>query len=354
MSLSDRLRARIEAEGPLSVSAFIQACLHDSQHGYYASRPALGEHGDFITAPLVSQMFGELIGLWAVEMWDRLGRPAPFHLVEAGPGDGSLFADMLRAARLSPDFLEAARPWLVETSAPLRAIQQERLAGKGVEWAALLAEVPSGAPLILVANELLDCLGADQFVRTPQGWAERRVGLDRDGALTFRLTPATFDGPSAPLNAVLEVSPAQAAFGAALGERLVQDGGAALLIDYGRDRPGLGDTLQALKGHAKADVLASAGEADLTVHADFPAVAQAGRAAGARASPIVSQGQFLRRLGIEARAGALSDRWPDKAEVVGRQLERLIGPGQMGELFKVLCLYHPAGLVIPGLEESAA
>ncbi|MDB5440679.1 MAG: SAM-dependent methyltransferase [Caulobacteraceae bacterium] len=353
MSLRDRLRARIEAEGPISVSAFMQACLHDPQYGYYASRPALGEHGDFITAPLVSQMFGELIGLWAVEIWESLGKPSPFYLVEAGPGDGTLFSDLMRAARLSPDFLDAARPWLVETSAPLRAIQQERLTGMGVEWATSLDAVPSGAPLILVANELLDCLGADQFIRTDQGWAERRVGLDDAGELTFGLTPAVPDWPPAPLGAVLEVSPAQAGFGAALAERLVQDGGAALLIDYGRDQPGLGDTLQALKGHAKVDVLATAGEADLTVHADFPAVAQAGRSAGAGVSPIVSQGRFLRRLGIEARAQALAARWPDKAEVVGRQLHRLIAPDQMGDLFKVLCLYHPTGLVIPGLEEGA-
>ena len=352
MSLAQRLKARILEDGPLSVADYMTACLHDPADGYYAVHPRLGAEGDFLTAPMVSQMFGELIGLWAAETWTRMGAPARFILAELGPGDGALMQDMLRAARLVPGFLAAAELWLVETSTPLRALQAERLAGAAPRWAASLDEVPRGAPLLAVANELLDCLPARQFVRDRTGWAERRVGLDATGRLAFGLAPAPmrFEGPpEAPEGAVVEVSPAQAALGATLGVRIADDGGAALLIDYGRDRPGFGDTLQALKAHRKLDPLETPGEADLTVHADFPAVAARARAAGARASPILTQGTFLRRLGIEARAEALARARPDQAPILARQLARLVAPDQMGELFKVLAI-HATGLVVPGFE----
>ena len=352
MSLAQRLKARILEDGPLSVADYMSACLHDPAAGYYAVHPRLGAEGDFLTAPMVSQMFGELIGLWAAETWTRMGSPPRFVLAEIGPGDGTLMQDMLRAARLVPGFLAAAELWLVETSAPLRALQAARLAGAGARWAASLDEIPRGAPLLALANELLDCLPARQFVRDRAGWAERRVGLDAAGRLAFGLAPAPmgFEGPSdMPEGAVVEVSPAQAALGAMLGARIVEDGGAALLIDYGRDRPGHGDTLQALKGHRKLDPLETPGEADLTVHADFPAVAAGARAAGAQIPPILTQGDFLRRLGIEARAGALARARPDQGPILARQLARLIAPDQMGELFKVLAIHTP-GLAVPGFE----
>ena len=179
MSLLDRLKAQIAQDGPIAVPEFFTRCLHDPRDGYYATRPDLGAGGDFITAPLVSQMFGELIGLWAIETWTRMGRPAPFHLVEMGPGDGTLMSDLLRAAWVAPDFLEAADPWLVEVSEPLKAKQADHL-GDRPRWASRLHEVPAGAPMILIANELLDCLPARQFVRTKDGWAER-VGSWRSG-----------------------------------------------------------------------------------------------------------------------------------------------------------------------------
>uniref|UniRef100_UPI0025DBA452 SAM-dependent methyltransferase n=1 Tax=uncultured Caulobacter sp. TaxID=158749 RepID=UPI0025DBA452 len=185
MSLLDRLKAQIAQDGPIGVPEFFTRCLHDPRDGYYAMRPDLGAGGDFITAPLVSQMFGELIGLWAIETWTRMGRPAPFRLVEMGPGDGTLMSDLLRAGRLEPEFLAAAEVWLVEVSAPLKTRQAAKL-GDGPRWVGRLDDVPAG-PMILVANELLDCLPARQFVRTEGGWAERVVGLSQDGELTFGL-----------------------------------------------------------------------------------------------------------------------------------------------------------------------
>jgi SAM-dependent MidA family methyltransferase len=354
MSLEDRLKAQIATGGPLTVAQYMTACLHDPQDGYYATRPRLGEGGDFITAPLVSQMFGELLGLWAAEVWTRLGRPDRVLLVEAGPGDGTLVSDALRAARLAPGFLEAVKLVLVETSPPLIEAQRARLAGAPVEpaWAASLAELPPGAPVILIANELLDCLPARQFVRTERGWAERVVGLDAAGELAFGLTPspAGVALPEAAIGDLIEASPAQEAFAAALGALIAREGGAALLIDYGRGEPGPGDTLQAVLGHRKVAPLESPGEADLTVHADFPAVAAAARRAGAHTAPILAQGELLGRLGVYERAETLARARPDRAEIVQRQLERLTAPDQMGSLFKALAIHSP-GLTPPGFEE---
>jgi SAM-dependent MidA family methyltransferase len=354
MSLKDRLKAQIATSGPLTVAQYMTSCLHDPQDGYYATRPRLGEGGDFITAPLVSQMFGELLGLWAAEVWVRLGRPDRVLLVEAGPGDGTLMSDALRAARHAPGFLEAVKLVLVETSPPLIDTQRARLKDGLVEpaWAASILELPKGAPAILIANELLDCLPAHQFVRVAQGWAERMVGLDDQGELAFGLSAAP--GAVAPVEAeigdLVEVSPAQELFGAELAALIRRQGGAALLIDYGRSEPGPGDTLQALKAHQKVGPLECPGEADLTVHADFPAVAAAARRAGAHATPILTQGELLGRLGIYERAEALSRARPDRSEIVQRQLERLVAPDQMGSLFKALTIHSP-GLVPPGFEE---
>ncbi len=388
MSLLDRLRAQIAQDGPISVAEYFTRCLHDPRDGYYATRPAIAsaggdEGGDFLTAPGVSQMFGELIGLWLLETWTRMGRPAPVRLVELGPGDGTLMSDILRAARLSPDFLTAADLWLVEVSPPLRAVQTERLEGAplAANWADRVEAVPAGAPLLLVANEVLDCLPAHQFVRTEGGWAERVVGLDEAGDLAFGLralapapgktaartgrtgeqthlgelplpSPSTPPPPGEGLEpgAVVESSPAQAALGSEIGHRVVRDGGAALLIDYGRDTPGAGDTLQALKGHRKVSPLAEPGRADLTVWADFPAVLAAAAEAGAATGPILTQGAFLQALGVETRAEALAAARPDQADKLARQLDRLTGAAQMGQLFKVVCLSAP-GLSPPLFEE---
>lgn len=359
MSLEDRLKAQILAQGPVTVAQYMTFCLHDPQAGYYATRPALGEGGDFITAPLISQMFGELLGLWAAETWSRMGRPARVILAEAGPGDGALMSDALRAARLEPAFLAAADLYLIETSPVLMRTQAERLGVGPISprWIGSLADLPDDAPLILIANELLDCLPVRQFVRTDKGWAERMVGLDDHGALAFGLAARPVDsvvGPGfqhAEPGAVLEVSPAQESFAAQLATCVLRQGGAGLLIDYGRDEPGLGDTLQALKGHHKVSPLETPGQADLTVHVDFPAVAAAARAAGAQASPILTQGTFLMRLGLGARTQALIAARPDREPTLQRQLARLAAPDQMGSLFKVLAIHTP-GATPPGFEES--
>ena len=353
MRLKERLKALIDQQGPMTVAQYMSHCLHDPQDGYYATRPRLGAEGDFITAPLVSQMFGELIGLWCAEIWARMGQPARVILAEAGPGDGTLMSDALRALRLAPAFLEAAELWLVETSEPLRHRQEANLASAPLapRWARALDELPGDAPLILIANELLDCLPAQQFVRIERGWAERMVGLGEDGELAFGLAgrPVGRALPEAAPGAVVEVSPAQEAFAAEVGRRIASQSGAALLIDYGRAGPDFGDTFQALRGHQKVPPLAAPGGADLTVHADFPAVLAAARAEGAEAR-LLSQRALLSRLGILQRAEALSRASPRQASTIARQLDRLIGEDQMGELFKAACI-HAHGLTPPGFEE---
>lgn len=199
-TLKSRLAREIALTGPMTVADYVTRCLHDPKGGYYASRPSLGERGDFITAPLVSQMFGELIGLWAVETWHRLGAPERFRLVEVGPGDGTLISDALRAARLAPGFLEACDLILIEPSAPLRDLQARALAGADLSprWVRDLTRIETDAPVILIANEVLDCMPARQFVRTEGGWAERRIGVTDDNDLTFGLTAISggFDKPS--------------------------------------------------------------------------------------------------------------------------------------------------------------
>lgn len=348
MSLAARIADRIRTGGPISVAEYMHLCLHDPADGYYATRPALGAEGDFITAPLVSQMFGELIGLWMVELWRQMGRPAPVRLVELGPGDGTLMSDLIRAARLEVGFLEAAEIWLVEPSGPFRELQRRRL-GSALIHADRLEEVPAGAPFLLVGNEVLDCLPARQWEWREGAWKERRIGLEGD-QLVFGLAPAPrikFAAAPAWEGAVFEQSPAQEALGSEIGARIAAEGGAALLVDYGRAEAGLGDTLQALRGHVRENPLAHPGRADLTVHADFPAVLAAARREGIETAGPVFQGRFLQALGLGARAAALARTHPQDAARLERQVERLTAPDQMGELFLAAALHSP-GLHPPG------
>ncbi len=357
MSLKARLAREIALTGPMTVPDYVVRCLHDPQGGYYATRPAIGATGDFITAPMVSQMFGELIGLWAVELWRRLGAPERVRLVEVGPGDGTLMADALRAARLDPEFLRAVDLVLIEPSPPLRAAQARMLADSDIHprWVAALDRVETDAPVILVANEVLDCLPARQFVKTGEGWAERRVGVDDAGGLTFGLVKITggFRRPTFEVEPgqTIEISEQQAAFGRDLAALVRAAGGAALLIDYGRSKPGAGDTLQALHRHRKVDPLDAPGEADLPQWADFPTVLEAAMHAGADVTGCLGQGDFLRRLGIEHRAAALKVGRPDAAPVIDRQLARLTGDDQMGTLFKACAIFSPRRLAVPGFED---
>ena len=317
MSAADeRLRRLIRHDGPIPVARFMA----EANAHYYATRDPLGVAGDFTTAPEISQMFGELIGLWLVEVWRARGAPAPVRLVELGPGRGTLMADALRAARLDPDFIAAAELHLVETSPTLVRAQRARL--PQARHAAAFAEVPEG-PLLLVANEFFDALPIRQFVRVGSAWRERRVGLDGE---RFVFSEA---------GEVSETAPAREAAMAEVARRIAAFGGAALVVDYGHARSAPGDTLQAVRGHCFHDPLALPGEADLTAHVDFEALAKAARAEGAAVHGPVGQGAFLRALGIEARAAALR---PKGGAAVDAALARLTDDDAMGSLFKVLAV----------------
>ncbi len=335
------IRAEIAAEGPMRLDRYMALCLGHPEHGYYARGEAFGAAGDFTTAPEISQMFGELLGLWSAQVWLDMGAPGRVILAELGPGRGAMMADALRAARALPGFLDAAEPWLVETSPALRALQ--RRAVPAARSAETLAEVPAG-PAILLANEFFDALPIRQFVRAGGAWRERRVGL-AEGALAWGLGPPVADGlpTAAPDGAVLERGAASEAVAAEIGGRLAAHGGAALVVDYGDAPPetGGGDTLQALSRHAPADPLAAPGGADLTAHVDFAALAGAMAAQGARVWPLTTQGALLGALGLAARADALAAARPDRAADIRAQRDRLAAPEQMGRLFKALAATGP-------------
>ncbi len=348
------LARRIAAHGPIGVADYMAAVLTDPRHGYYMGRDPLGAGGDFVTAPEISQMFGELIGLWCADAWQRLGAPDEVLLVELGPGRGSLMADALRAARRVPAFAAALRVHLVEVSPALRARQAETLAAANPTWHADLAGV-ADRPFLLIANEFFDALPVRQFVRTAAGWRERRVALAADARPERPAFAFVLSAPSplaellvpkalraAPAGTVFELSSTAIGVATEIGRRLAARGGAALVIDYGYGEGATGDTLQAVRGHARHEVLAGPGTADLTCHVDFAALAAAARDAGAAAHGPVEQGLWLRRLGIETRAARLRETaTPAQARDLDAGLARLTGPAQMGRLFKALALTPP-------------
>jgi len=357
------LARTIALTGPMTVADYMEQCLFHPEHGYYTTHEPFGAQGDFVTSPEISQMFGELLGLWAADSWMRLGSPAPFILAELGPGRGTMMADVLRATRIVPGFLEAARVVLVEASPRLRAKQRETLTSYEVEWCASLDEVPA-SPLILLANEFIDALPVRQFVRTPEGIAERMIGLGDDDALQWGLRPgARLDArgealmQSAPTGAMLEICPLGLSIAEQLGARLATSGGAALFVDYGHSS-GFGDTLQALRAHQYDDPLAHPGEADITAHVDFAALARTAVASGARAFGPITQGLLLERLGLPARATRLKRDADEAARAkIDAATTRLAGTdaNAMGELFKALAVVHPALDVVAGFaaqEES--
>jgi NADH dehydrogenase [ubiquinone] 1 alpha subcomplex assembly factor 7 len=358
--LRAKIARRIRAEGPLSIAAFMAMALHDPERGYYARHHPLGGGGDFITAPEISQIFGELIGLWCADLWQRIGRPDPVNLVELGPGRGTLMLDLLRAAASLPPFRRALRLHLVEASPVLRTEQQRRLTSADPCFASSLDEVPAG-PLFVIANEFLDALPVRQFVRGRADWAERLVALDGDG-FVFVAGP---ESPAAsllvperlrpsPPGAIVEICPAAVALVGGVAERLAHAPGAALLVDYGYFPSAPGPTLAALRGHRSVAVLDDPGAADLSAHVDFEAVANAASAAGADVYGPVQQGRFLAMLGAEQRLARLSAiASPAHREALESGLRRLIDPGQMGNLFKALALVSaglpaPAGFPSPG------
>ncbi|MDH3596818.1 MAG: SAM-dependent methyltransferase [Rhodospirillales bacterium] len=348
--LAERIARQIAAQGAITVADYMAQVLTDPKHGYYMTGDPFGRRGDFVTAPEISQMFGELIGLWCVDTWQRMGAPGRVLLVELGPGRGTLMADALRAAGLVPGFPAAAELHMVEVSPGLRARQREALRDYRAAWHDGVAGLPGG-PLLLVANEFFDALPVRQFERTGQGWCERMVVLDDAGDLAFGLSPPSPAAAvllpealkSAPPGSLAEVSPAALGIATELGRRVGEQGGAALIIDYGRAESGLGASLQAVRRHQAHDVLAEPGSADLTAHVDFAALARAAGEAGARAQGPVAQGTFLQRLGLEARAKSLlREATPTQARDIAAAERRLADTDQMGSLFKALALAHPA------------
>ena len=338
------LLRRIAADGPIGLDDYMAEVLGHPDHGYYMTGDPLGRTGDFVTAPEVSQMFCELIGLWCAVMWDAMGRPGRVNLVELGPGRGTLMSDALRAAASVDGFFGALDVHMVETS-PVLATRQRRnlsLVECPVSWHTHFATVPAG-PLIVVANEFLDALPIRQFVKSAAGWAERRIGADSDRLVWIDVP--TLDGPAIPaaVGEIVETSPIREAAVAEIALRIVQDGGAALFVDYGHGASAAGDTLQAVRGHQYHDVLTDPGTADVTSHVDFGAVARAARAAGATAHGPMTQGAFLRALGIEARGRILArNKTPREAGEVLGAMKRLIEPREMGDLFKVMAITRQA------------
>jgi NADH dehydrogenase [ubiquinone] 1 alpha subcomplex assembly factor 7 len=348
--LAEKLADLIRANGPMTVADFMGLCLIDPQHGYYMRREPFGRAGDFITAPEISQMFGELVGLWEVAVWEMMGGPKPFVFAELGPGRGTLMADMLRTARVKPEFLKAADVHLVEASPRLIDIQRAALAKTGiaVHWHAAIGDLPPG-PAIIIANEFFDALPIRQFHWGAGRWSERVVGLTAEGKLAFGLVPVEQRAPAVPLpdGSIIESSPAGKAAMTTIADRLKRFGGAVLAVDYGNAQPTHGDTLQAVRAHKYENPLAAPGEADVTAHVDFAALARAAGAAGAEARPVMGQGEFLIRLGLVDRAKVLG-RGKDQPtrDALASAMERLAGPKAMGTLFKVLAVSSP-GLKLP-------
>ncbi|KQZ87265.1 ATP synthase subunit beta [Mesorhizobium sp. Root157] len=354
--LKQRIAELIGTLGPIPVSEYMALCLFDPREGYYTTREPFGAAGDFITAPEVSQMFGELIAVWLYQAWSAIGRPMPVTLAEIGPGRGTLMKDMLRTfERLDPAFFRNAAFAMIEASPRLAETQKQTLASMpaNVSWHESIVTLPPN-PLLIVGNELFDAVPIRQFVRKGVGWRERMVGLSDNDDLAFfsgvaSLDPSLLpeDAHDAPEGTIVEIAPARSALMDLVAARVAADGGAGLFIDYGHLEPGVGDTLQAMKDHAYQDVLASPGEADLTAHVDFAALAETARAHGLSAR-LATQGDFLLTMGLLERAGRLGANADDAVRgKISGEVERLAGASQMGDLFKVLAILSKNAADVP-------
>jgi len=357
-ALGQRIAALIAAQGPISIAEYMTLALHDPRDGYYATRDPLGEGGDFITAPEVSQMFGELIGLWVAQTWHDQGKPARPRLIELGPGRGTLMADALRAIRLMPEFRGELEVVLVELSPELRKRQEAALkdCGVPVRWVGSFGMIAEDRPPFVVANEFFDALPIRQYVRQGRGWFERMVTVNTQGALSFALSPVPLPAMNVPANreaasegGVYEVSAA----GESLAERIAQviaarGAGTALIVDYGYSNIGFGETLQAMRKHAFAEVLSDPGENDLTAHIDFTALGDAAVRGGASVCGPVEQWSLLDSLGIQTRADVLAARNPGTRDKLNAQIARLCNLDQMGELFKAIAIVPKSAPTPPG------
>ena len=351
-ALKRKLLDLIEAQGPLTVAQYMAIALGDPEHGYYMRRDPFGR--DFITAPEVSQIFGELIGLFFVQAWEDRRRPKTFQFVELGPGRGTLMADMMCAAKkLRPQFVESARITLVETSPALREKQEATLSPLHVNWASRFEDVSSDGPLFLIANEFFDALPIHQFVKSERGWHERMVTSDGEN-LRFALTPDTVPPSVVPASvrdaapgSVIEVNPGATELVGRIAGRIAEKGGVALIVDYGHTTTAVGDTLQAVKQNGFADPLAEPGEADITAHVDFQALAIAAGEGEALTPIIPVQGEFLEALGIHARANRLKRDNPKKIHEIDSAVDRLTNPKQMGTMFKALAIFEGMDQALP-------
>jgi NADH dehydrogenase [ubiquinone] 1 alpha subcomplex assembly factor 7 len=362
VTLQAELRKLIASSGPMPVWRYMELCLTHPRYGYYVSRDPLGREGDFTTSPEVSQMFGELLGLWAASVWRAMDSPETLRLVELGPGRGTMMADALRAMRVLPPLYQALDVHLVEINPVLREKQRATLSGAGnISWHDRLDEVPPGAS-VMFANEYFDVLPVHQMVKREDGWHERTVELGADGALVFGAAAEPMPRFEVLLPKLVRAAPAGAVFEwrpdteiMKMATRLREGGGAALIIDYGHTRSDAGDTFQAIARHSFADPLQNPGLADVTAHVDFEALARAAEDVGARVHGPVSQGEFLRRLGIEQRAAALMAKAaPEVAADITGALKRLTegGRGGMGAMFKVLAVSDPRLETLAGFAED--
>ncbi|MGJ0502897.1 MAG: class I SAM-dependent methyltransferase [Methylocystis sp.] len=346
----------IAHDGPMTLERYMSLCLTHPRYGYYMTRDPFGANGDFVTAPEISQMFGELLGVWVTEAWRAAGAPSEARLIELGPGRGTLMSDVLRVTPIAPNFFSAVSVHLVETSPVLRETQRQTLAraAKPVQWHLNFDETPHG-PAFILANEFFDALPVRHYVKTAGGWREQLVGLDAQGELAYGLSDQIETALNVPARdgSIIEVNAAGQELMGDIATRLVAEGGALLLIDYGYEQTSLGDSLQAVSRHAYVDPLAAPGEADLTAHVDFAALARAARARGAKVLGPVTQAHFLLQLGIERRAETLSKKaTPEQAQAIVDAFERLAGVDdarhQMGGLFKVMAVTHPEMPDLPG------
>lgn len=355
--LALKLKERIRRDGPITVEAYVVACLHDDAFGYYRHRPAIGTSADFVTAPEISQIFGELIGLWCAVTWQQMGMPPAFNLVEFGPGRGTMLRDALRAMRALPEALAAARVLLVDSSSTLRAAQSQVLGGQPVPvtWIDKLDVAETAhLPTILLGNEFLDTEPIEQFERGATGWVTRRVCLDRAERLAFMAGEAVSADvaksldqrfPDAKNGTIGELHSIDHEFFVALN---LPSPRAALLIDYGHVHSGAGDTLQAVRNHAYEHPLASPGEADLTAQVDFQQVVEAFATGSMTVDGPVTQAEFLGSLGIMQRASRLMDKNPTKAPLIEAGVARLMSPTGMGSRFKAIGLRSPHLPPLPG------
>lgn len=344
--MTNYLKQSIRTNGPMSIASFMAECLMNPKYGYYQKKPVFGTAGDFITAPEISQMFGEIIGLWLMDAWGKMGSPNPVRLVEFGPGRGTLMQDIIRSLILEPSLAEAATVHFIEESAQLKKLQKKAV--PIATWHKDISEVPDG-PILLVANEFFDALPIHQFQRKDGVWYEKYVQLDKDDRLAFVLGP-----PSSKLamldknlrnqssDGIAEISPATTSIMGDIANRIQTQGGVALIIDYGYDTTQMGDTLQAVKDHKFCDILSNPGEVDLTAHVNFEHLLNIAHEATLKSYGPIGQGSFLMNLGLGIRASNLAKNKPqEETSSILSALKRLTSPEEMGTLFRVIAITSP-------------